>query len=153
MQSKEWSRLKEHTLVWDFAVTQWTFMAHTSSSEWNSPLFISAQEVCHASVVPDQGSHGHMVLQTQGTARALQVHISEKRLYLRHTRQEWCRKGRFGILEPSNPCPSPRALSHIGLPLLVPKEDKFPFQNLLSSRMWHSLTLSVTNNEGFLSSF
>lgn len=38
----------------------------------------------------------------------------------------------FGVTEPPNPCSFPEALTHTGLPLLVPKEDKFSFISTLS---------------------
>lgn len=111
-------------------MTQWAFMSQTCSLG-GTPL-ISLQR--RRAGMPSLGLSKAAVSRCccgsargQGTCRG----PCQRREVFGADEASVSRKGRFGGTEPSNPCSSANAPTHTGLPLLVSKEDKFPFMSPL----------------------
>ena len=129
-QMKTWVSLRAHAPVWDFCclpvdfhVPHWLlridlllFHFSTGSLACLSLAWLRQPQANAAAV--------------HNVARAYTMPISEGRCDVFGTEDPG--KPCLGTREASNPCSCPEALTHTGLPLLIPNQDKFPFISSIS---------------------
>lgn len=154
LQNKEWIRLKTCAPVWGLCCNPVDFHVLDLLLRMALPLFYFSVERLHAFTGPKMAMNRSCCRSEHGQG----IYRCPYQMCLGRW-GKWCRKGLFGIMETSNFCPSPKALTHSGFLCsflrtmsslfspCFPKLALFNNMKLIYSR------LSVTNNEGFLPSF